>query len=109
MCNVSAVGDQFSDMWRLRFQGISPLQPSLQPSLQWPPMQGLVPSISRQEFDELRREVAEMKLLLKEAKAKDEQAGEPECQHEDKLTILRKMAELVGINLDDVLGKQPAP
>jgi hypothetical protein len=45
-----------------------------------------------------------MKALLKRAKEYDERNGEPECEMDEKMAVLRKLAEMVGVNLDDVLG-----
>lgn len=63
--------------------------------------------VSRAEFDELKRQVMEMKELLKRAKAYDERNGEPDCEMVDeKMDLLRRVAKLVGIDLDDVIGKR---
>lgn len=59
--------------------------------------------VSRQEFDELKRDVLEMKALLKRAKEYDERNGEPGCEMEAKMALLRKVAAAVGIDLDDIL------
>jgi len=64
-----------------------------------------LPSITREEFDELKRQVLEMKELLKRAKDYDERNGEPECEVDDKMELLRKIAAAVGVNIDDVLKK----
>jgi hypothetical protein len=67
-----------------------------------------MPQITRKEFDALRREVMQMKELLKRAKKYDEEHGEPDCEMDDKVAILRKIASLVGVNLDDVLKEKSA-
>lgn len=36
----------------------------------------------------------------------NERNHEPECEVDEKMDLLRKVAKLVGIDLDDVLGKQ---
>ena len=56
--------------------------------------------ISRDEFDNLKKEVETMKELLKRAKLYDEKNNEPGCEIADKMDFLRKIAELVGIDLD---------
>jgi len=63
-------------------------------------------NVSREEFDRLKRDVEEMKALLKRAKEYDERNGEPDCEIDEKMATLRKVAELVGVNLDDVIGKE---
>lgn len=57
---------------------------------------------TRAEFDALKREVEEMKELLKKAKAQDIAEGNPDCEMEEKVAFLRKIAELVGVDLEDV-------
>lgn len=110
MCTVSMVGDHYRDIWKQRdwYQPHFPMTPAIpMPG----PNQTIVvqpPSISRAEFDELKREVTEMKALLKRAKEYDERNGEPNCEMDEKMAILRKVAELVGVKLDDVLGKPGA-
>lgn len=98
MCSVSMVGDHYRDLWK-----DNPL--TRQPNLTAPIfVQGNGPS--RDEFNELKRQVEEMKLLLARAKKYDEDNGEPECEIDEKMDLLRKVAKLVGIELDDVIGAQ---
>lgn len=110
MCVVSMIGDYYKD----RFQQPSyypGLQPYVQPYLTQPSttiQQFQLPNITREEFDSLKKEVLEMKELLKRAKIYDEKNGEPECEVEDKVELLRKVAKLVGISLDDVLKPKEA-
>ena len=88
MCTVSMVGDHYKDIWepKIDFGRISVSHP-----------------VTRQEFDELKRQVHEMVMLLKRAKLYDEENGEPECETDEKMELLRKVAELVGVNLEDAL------
>lgn len=93
MCVYSMIGDHYNDKWKE----------------QYPTVVGTgtgsinIYSVSREEFEELKKDVAEMKALLKRAKIYDEEHGEPDCQKDEKIALLRKMAELVGIDLEDVL------
>lgn len=86
------IGDHYRDKWDDR---------------QWFPNIGqlgyLVPPISREEFDALKREVVEMKELLRRAKLYDEKNGEPACEIDEKMDLLRKVAKLVGVDLNDVI------
>ena len=109
MCVTSMIGDHYRDKWT---------------SPQWPrnPFDNgtggtdtsvvIVPQlpspISREEFDQLKRDVLEMKALLKRAKEYDERNNEPECEVDEKMDLLRKVAKLVGIDLDDVIGPKPS-
>lgn len=99
MCVVSFVGDYYLDKWRYT----PPLTPNVPVTTQT--FQFLTPPVTREEFDGLKREVLEMKDLLKRAKIYDEQTGQPDCEMDEKMDVLRKVAKLVGVELDDVLGK----
>lgn len=100
MCSVSMVGDFYSDKWRERdyFPKV-PMFPGVFPQPQYP-----IPVISREEFDLLKREVSDMKELLKRAKEYDEKNGEPNCEIDEKIDLLRKVAKLVGVDLGDILA-----
>jgi hypothetical protein len=105
MCVASMIGDHYRDKWRERewFDGIG--YPSV-PALPLNPVPLLVtqpPAISREEFDALRKEVLEMKELLKRAVKYDADNGEPECEVDEKMDLLRKVAKLVGVELNDVI------
>lgn len=96
MCAVSMVGDYFKDKWIPYFErNTFPSGPFISPLP--------VPSVSPDEFLALKREVEEMKELLKRAKVYDEEHGEPECEMEEKLKVLRAVAKAVGVDLEDVL------
>jgi hypothetical protein len=87
------IGDHFNDKWKQ------------------PPYQQIItniPDVSRAEFEALKREVEEMKALLKRAKEYDEKNNEPNCEIEEKMAMLRKFADAVGIDLDDVIKKKDA-
>lgn len=93
MCTVSMIGDHFSEKWKQ------------------PPYQQIftnIPDVSREEFEALKKEVEEMKALLKRAKEYDEKNNEPNCEIEEKMAMLRKFADAVGIDLDDVIKKNDA-
>lgn len=95
MCVVSMVGDHYRDKWGDRWPGAIPATP-FQPF-------NPIPVISREEFDALKKEVEEMKALLKRAKEYDERNNEPDCEIDEKMDLLRKVAKLVGVSLDDVI------
>lgn len=112
MCVVSMVGDHYADKWRDRF----PIYPKPKPDWPyWPVTEGPASqpatpavAVSPQEFDALRKEVEEMKELLKRAVKYDEDNHEPHCEVEDKMDLLRRVAAAVGVNLDDVIGPKGA-
>jgi hypothetical protein len=91
MCTVSMIGDHFNDKWR---------QPEYQR------IYTNIPDVSRSEFESLKKEVEEMKALLKRAKEYDERNNEPDCELEEKMAMLRKFADAVGLDLDDIIKKK---
>jgi hypothetical protein len=93
MCVVSMVGDHFQDKWNQY-----PFNDLINKAQQ--------STISRYEFEELKKEIKEMKDLLVKAKIYDTQHNEPDCEVEDKMKFLKECAKLVGIDLDDILNKQ---
>jgi hypothetical protein len=95
MCSVSMAGDFYRDKWRDE-------RPNLWPGIYAPNP----PTISREEFESLKKEVLDMKELLKRAKAYDERNGEPDCGVDEKMDLLRRVAKLVGVELNDVLGSK---
>lgn len=98
MCVVSMVGDHFNERW-------NPSRPyTATPTQTWITSGGMT-QLERAEFDALKKEVADMKDLLKRAKLYDEQNGEPSCEMESKVELLKKVAALVGVSLDDVFPK----
>jgi len=60
------------------------------------------PQVTRSEFEKLRYEVEELKALLKAAKRFDVNTGQQDCEHEEKIKIIRKVAEFVGVDIVDV-------
>lgn len=100
MCVVSMIGDHYHDKWR---------------DLKYPPRQVTTitdndlskflnpPPDLNKKFEELKKEVEEMKELLKKAIEYDKKNNEPHCEIEEKIATLKKIAEWVGIDLTDVL------
>lgn len=104
MCAVSAMGDHYRDKFT------DPTWP-----IQWPntlpgtPIDTKLPifkpNVTRDEFEELKRTVEEMKAILLKAKEYDERSNQPHCEQEEKVALLKKIAELVGVDLTEVFGK----
>lgn len=87
MCVVSNMGDHYGQkfnepIWQQLFNNPS--------------------SISRAEFDELKKQVEEMKAILKRAKLYDDATGQPECEQEDKVKLLKAVAKSFGIDLEEI-------
>lgn len=92
MCVVSNVGDY----WRDRLPNTHPwINPNpTQPFLYIQP--------TREEFEQLKREIQELKLLLQAAMRYDEKTNQPHCEQEEKIALIKKLAEYVGVDLSDV-------
>lgn len=89
MCTYSVIADGWRDQLPYRYPQTFP-QPSTIVT---------VPEISRTEFDALKREVKELKELLKAAKKFDAATGQPDCEMEEKVALLKQIAKLVGVEL----------
>lgn len=61
--------------------------------------------VTKKELDELKKEMQQVKELLKRAKDYDAKNNEKDCEVEEKMEFLRKVAGLVGIDFDELLGK----
>ncbi len=59
--------------------------------------------VTLNEFLKLKEEVMEMKELLRRALDYDKRNNEPECQLEDKIAKLKEIANIVGVDLTDIL------
>lgn len=102
MCVVSNVGDYYGrtipDRWPNWFPQKNPVVPIVP----------IVPAgVPQHEFDALKQEVEKMKELLKKAKDIDEATEQPNCEKEDKVAMLKRLAELVGVDLKEVFAPRP--
>jgi hypothetical protein len=96
--------DKFKDDWYKRFVPWTP--PSTSPYTPNPlSIPTFIPMATKEEFDVLKKEVEEMKKLLIRAKIYDEKNNEPDCEIDAKIELLKKFAELVGIDLSDIFKK----
>ena len=94
MCAVSMIGDHYTQKWQQGAGGAGGFGTT----------QIVYPPPSREEFDALKKEVLDMKELLKRAKEYDEKTHQKDCETEQKLELLRQVAKAVGVDLEDVLG-----
>jgi hypothetical protein len=101
MCIVSNVGD---DWQKRKYPDWTP-DPNTEPK-QWPFPKDFTPwkraEPTREEFDELKKEMEELRKLLIEAKKKDEAAGTPDCEMEHKVFLIKELAKLVGVDMSEV-------
>lgn len=113
MCVVSMIGDHYKEKFKPYEPYIVPAYPAYEPSTpltpgdfpaypQVQPQYVFYPDFSRKEIEALREEVKEMKELLKKAKKYDKDNDEPNCEMEDKVALLKKIAKAVDVDLADV-------
>jgi hypothetical protein len=104
MCVVSAVSEPF------KYPNSWPNWPTAVPfpSSPFKPMEiekSFEQKVTREEFEALRAQVEDLKILLEKAKDQDIREGNPDCEMEDKVFVIKKIAELVGVDLGDVFPK----
>lgn len=113
MCVVSMVIDHYRDRfseepWWKTTPGTypTPLPDLLPPNpvLPSPFFTKPLAPIGRDEFDQLKRDIEEMKKLLIRAKEYDRKNNEPDCEMAEKAAFIKKIADFVGVDLKDVLG-----
>lgn len=107
MCAVSNVGDE----WARKFQPWIP-HPLTHPYGTNPPTYIppedlakfiLKPEVTRNEFDELKAMVEQLRKDLAAAIEYDKETNQPDCQNEEKFKVLRAVAEALGMSLDDII------
>lgn len=91
MCVVSNIGDHYRRSIPETFPW-------------WDPTKIVMPqdAPSKEEFEKLKKEVQKMKRELDAAKKQDIAEGNPDCEMEEKVEILKQIAKLVGIDLGNV-------
>jgi hypothetical protein len=94
MCVMSYVGDT----WRQGVPERWPQIPVEQPFVFNPS------TVSKEDFDALKAEVEVLKEALKAAKLLDEVLGQPDCEMDEKVELVKRVAEAVGVDLEDIFG-----
>lgn len=99
MCVVSNIGDhhRWPDQW--------PWQP-VEPTV---PVDPVIPDPFRKiweehakdaEIDDLKKRVSSLEELLRKGKQYDDENGEPECEMDEKVELLKKLAKELGVELE---------
>ena len=57
------------------------------------------------DLDALRRDFEQLVTRLKLAKALDVATGQPDCEMEEKVALIKRISELVGVSLEDVFDE----
>lgn len=104
---VSNIGDGFGETfpqkWPKVWPHITPDNPPPTPHVL------IQQGVSQADFDALKREVQELKKLLQAAKKFDELTGQPHCEIDAKVDLIKKIAKLVGVDLGDVFEQPKLP
>ena len=103
MCVVSMVSDGFKDTWYPPKPVEFPRLPDTHP-LPRPDIERLFKgTVTREEFEKLKQEVELLRALLKRAIEYDKRTDQSHCEQDEKVALLKKVAEKLGISLDDLL------
>lgn len=57
---------------------------------------------TKEDIAEIKKELEELKKLLKSAIKYDEMTSQPHCETEDKIALIKKVADMVGVDLKDL-------
>lgn len=109
MCAVSYMGDYWKDQFPKKHPWVNPGYP-MQPAAPMPGIDAPIPTITlppvetvkKEDFEALRKEVMELKELLKAAIKYDKETGEPDCHMDEKIELIKQVAKYVGVDLKDV-------
>lgn len=101
MCAVSMVTEYWKNNDQWKYNGIPSIPGT--PGVGFPTGGLNYNPVSRAEFEQLRKEMMELKELLKAAKAYDDLTNQPNCEKEENVKVLKKVAEALGVDLSDVL------
>lgn len=113
MCTVSMVIDYYRDRMYPRWphdytvDHTWPKLPPYSPPTTAPiiPSEPETESASSEQIEALREEIVELKKLLLQAKEFDDKTGQPECEDAEKVALVRKLAEFVGVDMEEVFAK----
>lgn len=99
MCVVSNVYDNWNNNFPKKWPWITPVP-------------GTTPQIDhnyfnsqedlKKEIDSLKNEIEELKKLIKAAKEFDKNTGQPDCEMDEKMKLLKQIAKFLGIDLKDI-------
>ena len=116
MCTVSMIADFYREKWDkpqspmypwINYPNTNP-GPGIIPN--WPVDKGLGPQgyglpitgPSQKDFDDLKKEVMDLKELLLRAKKYDEDNNEPDCEMDEKVALIKKIGQVFGVDMEKV-------
>ena len=92
MCMISAIGNEWAQT-----------APITYPWVMNPPA-GVTPWELEVVKQELKADIEALRQLLLTAKDYDVATGQPDCEMDEKVELIKKFAELVGVDLDDIFS-----
>lgn len=99
MCVVSNIGDGYHRNFPKQWPNVYPTSvPGVYPTTPFK----LTPPVTREEFDKLKREVEALRELLQAARKYDEATGQPDCHMDEKVDFIKKLAEMLGVDMAGV-------
>lgn len=101
MCTVSMIGDGWRDQFPERWPNIYPHIPKIDDAVSAAAFEEYKRK-NEAEIAKLRKEIEELKELLLATKKFDEKTGQPNCEADDKVALIKKIAEMVGVDMNDV-------
>jgi len=108
MCVVSNVADSWTRDFSRRWPTIPDITPIPidESSPDWNRLLEAATSlrtyVTKQQFEDLKKEVQELKELLKQAQKFDEATKQPNCDSPDKLLLFKQLAKLLGVDVSDM-------
>ncbi len=94
MCAVSMVTDYWKNNDQWKYNGIN--GPGIATGgLAYNP-------VSREEFEQLRKEMMELKELLKAAKSYDDLTNQHKCEKEENVKALIQIAKALDVDFEDI-------
>lgn len=104
MCTVSYIGDTWK---RDRLPEYPWTEPYISPYPYDRTKQIIItPGVSQEEFEKLKKEVEALKEMLKAAKIYDAATNQPDCEIDEKVEIIKKVAQLVGVDLEEIFERK---
>jgi hypothetical protein len=103
MCVVSNLGDDYGRSFPQRWPDWVPTVPST--GTGGTTVIRIPPDVSRAEFDALKNEVSELVKLLKAAKIYDEATGQADCEKDEKVALIKQLAETLEVDLEDLFDE----
>lgn len=104
MCVVSMVSDHQINKWGEWINQENLYTPIIVKNVDTKQLEVKIENLTAQ-FEELRRDFTDFKKLVLRAIDYDERNNEPECEVEDKVRLIKEMANHLGIDVSDIWSK----